>query len=294
MRNLSTVALTVMSLFLAAQERAAAETIYGIAAGQFIPEFVFSFDSATPGTVLTKHDLTGLMNNDFIGAIDIRPSTGALYGLGLGSENIYRIDPSTGGATFVSRMSSTPPGFMSSIDFDPVTDRLRVIASSGSNLLVNVETGQAIEQGTLAWAPDAQQSGTPVIYDIAYSNNIAGANATTLYAYEPGRGIIATIAPPESGTLHTLSCCFTGSRGGDGFDISGLSGSAYIWTYPAGFYTVDLQTASVMASGGIGINPNELMYDIAAPVGAEIPEPGTIVLLSIGFAAMAVVPKRLR
>jgi Domain of unknown function (DUF4394) len=58
------------------------------------------FDSATPGTLTGDAAITGLQSGEAILALDCRPATGQL--LGLGSANrLYAIDPATAAATEV-------------------------------------------------------------------------------------------------------------------------------------------------------------------------------------------------
>jgi Domain of unknown function (DUF4394)/PEP-CTERM motif len=122
---------------------------------------------------------------------------------------------------------------------------------------------------------------------------VPGATASTLYALNGGNETIATVAPPESGTLHTAGPLGVSTAFGAGFDISGLSGTAYIAANRS-FYAVNLQTGSATSLGVVGIGPNESALGIAAPVGTQTPEPGTILLLSIGLTVGIVLPKRLR
>jgi outer membrane protein assembly factor BamB len=151
MPRTSTLALTLPGLlFLTLETSVQAETIYGITAANRGNQ-VFSFESTTPGTLLTLHEVTGFVgnpsNDESIGGIDIRPANGKLYGV---SQNghVYTVDPETGIATLASILSSTQPlpSFLSvsGIDFDPVVDRLRVVTLDRGNFSVNVDTGETV------------------------------------------------------------------------------------------------------------------------------------------------------
>src|SRR3982751_5724792 len=96
------------------QKSAKAEIIYGITE-QAGGEFIFSFDSGTPGTLLSYQRLTGLLSGSgpggvgvIEGGIDFRPANGELYGLGE-NRRIYSIDARTGMATLVSTLHSAQP-----------------------------------------------------------------------------------------------------------------------------------------------------------------------------------------
>ena len=271
------------------------ETIYGLG---FTPqssttpftEFVFSFDTTTPTNVLTRHDLTGILSGDGIRDIDVRPANRQIYGWGF--RNIYTIDPATGSATLVSTLNSVQPLDTPTSDFDPVADRLRVVEFSGRNILVNVDTGQGVEQGSMTYASNDGRTGRPVFTSLAYSNNFTGATTTTLYGVDVDN--LATIEP-ESGIVHTVGPLRVPTSSGTGFDISGLTGMAYFVNGSANLYTVNLQTGSATLVGRIGLAANEGVNTITVGVvAAEIAEPGTILLLSVGFPAMAVAFRKRR
>ncbi|MFC7692932.1 DUF4394 domain-containing protein [Paeniroseomonas aquatica] len=88
--------------------------------------------------------------------IDVRPADMKLYGL-TDAGQIVTIDPATGRATQVSRLSERfESGGRATIDFNPVADRLRVMGMGGVNFRVNVETGAVVKDGQLKY-----QAGTP-------------------------------------------------------------------------------------------------------------------------------------
>lgn len=92
-----------------------------------------------------------LETGEFIQDIDYRNSEGAIYaltttGTSTGTKGrIIRIDPSSGGMLRISELSTNLKNNVSyTIDFDPVEDRLRVIDSDGTTLVVDVMTGDTI------------------------------------------------------------------------------------------------------------------------------------------------------
>ena len=69
-----------------------AETLYGLGTGNFL----FQFDSLTPGTVTTPVAVSGLGGSTLLG-IDVRPADGLVYGIGTG-DRVFSIQPATGNA----------------------------------------------------------------------------------------------------------------------------------------------------------------------------------------------------
>jgi len=88
--------------------------------------------------------------------IDQRPADGKLYGV-TDAGQIVTLDPATGRATAVSRLSERfEGGGRAVVDFNPAAGRLRLMGMNGMNFRVNVETGQVARDGQLKY-----QAGTP-------------------------------------------------------------------------------------------------------------------------------------
>lgn len=61
---------------------------------------LLAFDTASPGTVVSTTRITNLQAGESIVAIDVRPATGQLYGLGSTSgQSLFSINLRTGAAT---------------------------------------------------------------------------------------------------------------------------------------------------------------------------------------------------
>ena len=67
--------------------------------------------------------------------IDVRPSSGMLYGLAADG-TIYTLDAMSGQATKVSTINVAPAMDATVVDFNPVADRLRVVTASGRSRFV--------------------------------------------------------------------------------------------------------------------------------------------------------------
>jgi hypothetical protein len=124
--------------------------------------------------LLADLPISGVQPGETIKTLDFRPSTGQLYGLG-STNRIYRFDLTTGQATQVGPGPFQPivVGNGADIDFNPVTDELRITASNtNANLRMNPDTGAiTVDTNLNPWQ----------VYTIAYSNNLPGATTTTLY-----------------------------------------------------------------------------------------------------------------
>lgn len=280
---------------------AQAETIFGLTSNS---ANLVSFDSATPSTQSALIPITGVTTG-LLRGIDFRPATGGLYGISYDTateaSQLYLINTTTGVASAVGApivLAGTGLVTRVSIDFNPVVDRLRVVTSAGTNYRINPNTGALAATDTnLAYAPgDVNSGATPLVADVAYTNNFAGATSTTLYAYEFNRDQILTIgsvngspSSPNTGLLFTVGGLGGPSAfdGGVGFDISSQTGIAYLSfddaPSPTGFeelYTVNLATgAATLIGNEIGVN----LLDISV----AIPEPTALGLLPVAGLLLA-------
>jgi len=160
--------------------------------------------------------ITGLQQGERILAIDFRPATGQLYGLG-SSSRLYVINGETGRAVPVGQMSFTPAlsGQLTGFDFNPTVDRIRVVTSSGQNLRLHPETGAVVfVDGAINGAPGALLSGA------AYTNNEAGATSTVLYDIDVANGKLYRQDPPNEGKLVEVGSLGMKLEGEGGFDIA--------------------------------------------------------------------------
>jgi hypothetical protein len=149
--------------------------------------------------------------------IDVRPADGKLYALGHDGA-LYTIDTASGAATRKSKLSVALDAIDHlAVDFNPQADRLRVIASTGQNLRVNVDSGQTIVDGKLAYRAQDRNAGKPFgIYAGAYINSYAGATQTQLFDVDSLNGTYVVQDPPNDGTLRTVAP--TGAKPGSVID----------------------------------------------------------------------------
>ncbi|HKQ49999.1 MAG TPA: DUF4394 domain-containing protein [Phycisphaerae bacterium] len=220
--------------------------------------------SAAPGTSLSNVTITGLQAFEAIVAIDFRPATGQLYGLG-SSDRLYVINRTTGAATQVGSGTFTTPlsGSDFGMDFNPVTDTIRVVSDVRQNLRINSVTAQVTVDSSL------NVFGMPIempeVVGVAYSNPfvILGGTFTTLYGLDADLDHLVRIGSaggtptsPNTGQVTDIGALGTiVGPGVCGFDIA-PSGIAYATFYNAGsmisgLYTINLSTGAVGLTGAL-------------------------------------------
>jgi len=308
MQTLSQHLALMLALAAITTSAARAELIYGVT-DEAIPTLV-RFDSASP-EVSTIIGPTGIAT---LRAIDFRPVNGMLYGLDFNTTSfaaqLYTIDLTTGAATPIFApvtLTGASSSTRVSIDFNPVSGLIRVVTGNGSSFRINPDTGALTPDTTFAYAAGdpSEASNPPEIVGVAYTNNFPGATSTTLYAYDFNLDNGDTITrvgdiggsplSPNTGQMFTVGGLGgpLAFRGDVGFDISGLTGLAYLnldefnsLTFEDEFYTVNLSTGAATFLGTTtGVN----LLDISV---APVPEPSTIGLVVIGMLGLVAAARR--
>ena len=248
------------------------------------------FDSATPGAVTVVGNISGATTN--LNGLDFRPMDGFLYGYQQANSGIYRVNTGTGATTFVSTSSAPVTDAQLGIDFNPVPDRLRVVTTADENRRINVDTGAAIIDGTLAYAVgDVNFGRNPSIIDAAYTNSDTNpATGTQLYYIDIARSTLVTTTNPNGGVLNTVGSLGVNTNRFVGFDIftdlGGINTAFASLTTPGGaegLYTINLGTGLATLVGTIGAN--QLFGLAVAPT--AIPEPGSLALFAVASLAAA-------
>ncbi|HDZ56963.1 MAG TPA: DUF4394 domain-containing protein [Pseudomonas xinjiangensis] len=147
--------------------------------------------------------VTGTMQANSEGAlrgIDVRPANGKIYALGQDGQ-LLTLDAATGATYPVAQLSMALPGDGTAVvDFNPVADRLRLLAADGTNFRVNVDTGEVVTDGTAAYAEDGAHAGkTPEIIAGAYTDSYAGTEKTSLYTVDAATSSLMLQNPPNDG-----------------------------------------------------------------------------------------------
>jgi len=256
-----------------------------------------AFTATNPGATPTPTTITGLQANEHVVAIARRPSTGRLYGVG-DSGRLYRIDETTGAATQVGTgtFAVAPTGTTFSADFDPTTDRLRLVSDADQNLRINADTGQVVDgdaatagvqpDANLAFvASDVNTGVNPDVVAIAYDTDAAGAASATLYGIDAGLDALVRVGSvagvPDSastGKLVTVGPLGVNVTGSGFFDVVGGPQSAYAVLTPSGaasssLYSINLTTGAATRVGTVGgktIRSAVVTPDILPPAPASV------------------------
>lgn len=187
----------------------------GVAAGLTHSGELIWFDVDSPDTVENRVQINGIDEDDMLVGIDYRPSTHDLYAISANSV-LYWIDADTGEAMMVGD-SATDPMIESSelgFDFNPTVDLIRVDVSTGQNLRLNPETGLVGEtdegaqmiDGTIAYAEGDEFEGLDArVVAAGYTNNVDGAESTSLYVLDAENNTLAIQDPPNDGFLNTVA-----------------------------------------------------------------------------------------
>jgi hypothetical protein len=214
--------------------------------------------------VISKADISGA--GPILG-IDVRPADGMLYGIAADG-NIVTLDPKTGAATMKSKLGeSWKAGVMTTFDFNPAADRLRLMSSEGVSLRINVDDGKATVDGSHKFKEGDPNAGkTPKVVAGAYTNSVKGTKpaATALYNIDATSGSLVSQAPPNDGVLNTIGSLGVAVSGPTAFEIAGSAGDKNdAWLMTGGtLYSVDLKTGKATAVGKIeGLSGN--LTDIA-------------------------------
>ena len=283
-----TLSLLASAALLASAMTAHSAEIYSIANDG---RTLIRFNSATPGVVTTVGNFSG--DTVTMSGMDFRPADGALYGFNQATSGIYRIDITSGATSLVSTSTTAIGSTTMGIDFNPVPDRMRVVSTGDQNLRINVATGAAIVDGTLAFAAgDPNAGANPNIIDAAYTNHdIDPLTGTTLYYIDSVLDILVSTLNPNGGVLNTIGALGVDTSNFTGFDIFTQAGvnTAYASLTTAngvGLYTINLATGAATLIGAIN---GQALDGLAV---APVPEPTTLALLALGGIAAVGVRRR--
>jgi hypothetical protein len=186
-------------------------------------------------------------------AIDFRPATGQLYGVG-SSSRIYVINTTTGEARAIGSSSFTPAlqGSVAAFDFNPTVDRIRLISTGGQNLRLNPETGTVVAtDGNINIGGTVNSN----ISSAAYTENMAGAATTVLFDIDANNDILYKQDPPNAGGLVMVGSLGLDISGTGEFDIEASSNTA-LAVYNSGstpsVFSIDLNTGKATNLGMLG------------------------------------------
>ncbi len=222
---------------------------------------LISFSANTPGTLLSDVALSGLAAGEYVAGIDFRPATGELYGVIVNATDgrVAKINAQTGAVTPVGA-TTVPLNYSDfvGVGFNPVTDRLRVVSSSGTNLRIDPNTATVtVDTGLSYVAGDANVGTAPRVSHVAYTNSFRGAPATSMYGIDYGLNVLVIAPSPDDGQLATVGPLGVDALEFGGFDIQAGTGIAYaamkVGAYNS-LYSINLISGTATLVGTIGID----------------------------------------
>lgn len=217
------------------------------------------FDSATPGAITRA--ITVSSGESLVG-LDFRPATGELFAIGA-SGRLFSVNLATGSTMTPLAPPTALNGTRFGFDFNPTVDRIRVTSDSDQNIRLNPDTGAlaALDQNLQFAATDVHAGANPNVVGSAYTNNFVGAAATVLYDIDSNFDALLIQNPPNAGTLNTVGVLGVDTSDAVGFDISGVTGTAYASLTvegAPGLYTINLASGAatliglIAPAGGLG------------------------------------------
>src|SRR5688572_1955611 len=230
---------------------------------------VIQYNANASGYPISTISVTGLQSGEMLMAIDFRPATGQLYGLG-STSRIYTINLTSGLATAIGANPFTPAitGGIVGFDFNPTVDRIRVVTGTGQNIRLHPETGAA------AAVDSDLNPGSPNVNAVAYVNSFAGASSTTLFDIDIASQKLFTQDPPNDGKLVEVGPLGITPTDDGGFDISpdnSFALASLTVNGMNGLYQVDLNKGNATNLGnfsegiiGLAIPTNPVAYSVDA------------------------------
>jgi hypothetical protein len=189
------------------------------AVGLTTDQRLICFDEDVPALATEIGAVGGLDGDTRLVGIDVRPATGALWGLG-NAGGLYEISLDDASATRRAQLSVALDGSAFDVDFNPTVDRLRVISDAGQDLRVNVDTGMATEDTDLNYPAPLNLNPATGISGAAYTNNDLHADtATTLFDLDTTLDQVVVQSPPNAGPLVASGKLVADAAGDAGFDI---------------------------------------------------------------------------
>ena len=186
--------------------------------------------------------------------LDFRPADGRLYAVSDAHE-IYVLDPASGAARRLATL--TVPwngGARSGVDFNPQTDRLRLVGANGQNVRAHASLGAAALDGPLAFGRRDKNAGRrPHSTAAAYTRSLPKTAKTLLFEIDSDLDVLTLQEPPNDGVLATVGPLGVDFGPTGGFDIL-TDGEREIAYAASGstLYSIDLETGAATRVGEVG------------------------------------------
>ncbi len=195
--------------------------------------------------------IAGVADGERIVAITRRPRSNVLYGLGYhptnGTVQLYLISPRTGQAQSVSGSAKSFVDSLGnldrvgvdetsifSMDINPNSDRVRVVANNGDNFRINPNTGSLLDGnlGSPSAVSGVNKDGkiagdTSSVQGIAHTNTAVIASNSTLYSIDADRDEFYIQSPQQEGVQSKITTLSQNIDAVFGFDLLfGVNASA--------------------------------------------------------------------
>lgn len=222
------------------------------------------FNSNAPTTIVSTIGLSGLPASEDLVAIDFRPANQMLYALS-NTSKLYSINTTSGLVTQVGTAAFTPvlSGAHFGFDFNPTVDRIRLHSDLRQDLRLHPDTGAvaAVDTELSYTEGDVNVTAAPAVAGTAYTNSVAGATSTELFAIDADRDVLVRLANPNDGKLSTVGPLNVSTTSEVGFDIA-TDGAAYA-TLKSGvasnFYIIDLNNGGATFVGAVGTGDQTIL-----------------------------------
>ncbi|MGH7516973.1 MAG: DUF4394 domain-containing protein [Gemmatimonadales bacterium] len=210
----------------------------------------------SPSRPARQMTVSGMAAGEALIGIDFNAMDRQLYGV-TNASRIYAIDTISGQATLVGAgpFGGAVSGTYFGLDFNPAVNRLRMHGDVGTNLRLNQLTGVlAATDAALSFAAgDANAGATANIVGTAYTNNVAGATSTVLFAIDSDIDVLVRLDNPNDGVMTTVGPLGVNTSDFVGFDIA-ADGTAYASLTASGaarstLYAVNTTTGAATAIG---------------------------------------------
>ncbi|HEY8901388.1 MAG TPA: DUF4394 domain-containing protein [Chthoniobacterales bacterium] len=285
MKTSSLAACTLAAILVFTAAPARATTTYALTNGGDI----LTFDHATPQTATSVTPDVAVVGAYVLLAIDIRPTVqttspanpgaGTLWAIGRSGTTfqLFVIDPANGAATAIGApilagIDSTPGVNTWGFDFNPSTDRIRLVntASTDDNYRLNPNNGTLqVSDPSLTYIPGDPNAATPPQLDAVAYTTAAFGGTSTLYGIDVNLGILARAVSADAGTFQTVGSLGVAIDQPNGFDIYQ---SLALFSVPtvtgSALYSVNLSTGAAALVGDFapGTNIRGLAISTAEPV----------------------------
>ncbi len=270
-------ALASGSLAMTAQ----AVVIYGLGSDSRL----YSFDSATPGSVTNIGASTGLIDIDFHGVNRL------LYGVS-SSGSVFTVNTATGATSLVTTPLSALSGLMA-MDFNPMADRIRLAGTGNFNARLTPDAqspptatqpnGTVTLDGTYSFfqSDGVTLRGGVSVLGVGYINPSDNPASTTLYSLSSDGFLNIHTSPAGAFGNGVLVGALGFVPVGAAFDIADdgngpFLGSAYAYD-GVNLQLVNLSTGAGSSQGAIGLPTGVSLVGLAV-----VPEPSSLLLGAAG------------